>query len=141
MFKDVNKKRLYQIWYTMKRRCDDPNINDYYRYGGRGVTYCSEWEDFNLFYNWSILNDYKEGLTLDRINNDGNYEPNNCQWVDWLTQQNKRSNNVFINYNGCTLTAAQWSRKLGISKEVIYYRLKHGWTIDKVLNTPSRQIR
>lgn len=84
--------RMYRIWKTMQQRCHNPNSKDYRYYGARGVTVCPEWRnDFNAFYEWSTENGYASNLTIDRINNEGNYEPDNCRWVTMAIQnQNKR---------------------------------------------------
>lgn len=77
-----DNKKLNSIWHAMKSRCENPSIKEFNRYGGRGIKVCDEWRnDFKKFYDWAILNGYREGLSIDRINNDGNYEPSNCQWI------------------------------------------------------------
>lgn len=93
------KSRLYGIWASAKQRCCDPNSSRYHRYGGRGITICDEWKnDFQAFYEWAMANGYDENAprgqcTLDRIDNDKGYYPDNCRWVDMKTQNNNRSNN------------------------------------------------
>ena len=89
---NMSYSKLYKVWQGMKTRCYNPNFIYYCNYGGRGITICNEWKnDFSKFYEWAINNGYKEGLTIDRINNDGNYEPNNCRWVTRAEQnRNKR---------------------------------------------------
>lgn len=140
MIKDKDRRRLYSIWYTMKRRCKDKNINDYYRYGGRGIAYCKEWEDFNSFYEWAISHGYKSDLTLDRIDNDGNYEPQNCRWADLYEQANKRSSSKYLTLNGETLSIQQWSRKTGIKPTTISYRISRNKPIEEVLFCGDRRV-
>lgn len=78
----MSNTRLYKSWLQMKYRCYNPNFNEFHRYGGRGIKVCDEWrDDFQSFYNWAILNGYSDDLTIDRIQTDGNYEPDNCQWL------------------------------------------------------------
>ena len=86
--------RLYKVWKAMKARCNNPNNKRYSSYGGRGIKVCDEWQNsFQAFYDWAIANGYREGLSIDRVNNDGNYEPTNCRWATASEQQkNKRKN-------------------------------------------------
>lgn len=133
----LRNTHLYGVWCTMKSRCNNENSKHYALYGGRGITVCHEWQKFEPFYNWAIENGYKEGLTLDRIDVNGNYEPSNCRWVDVKTQQNNRRNNRLITYNGETKTLAQWADEKGISKTTLHNRLtKSKWSVEKALNTP-----
>ena len=98
--------------------------------------------NFQLFYYWAICNGYKKGLTLDRINVNGDYEPTNCRWVTQLEQQNNRRNNILIEYKGDTKTLSQWSRKLGINVATLYKRIFiNNWDIEKSFTTPVRKYK
>lgn len=120
--------RLYTIWRDMKLRCYNASQVGYKNYGGRGIVVCNGWlNSFENFYNWAINNGYKDNLTLDRIDNDGNYEPDNCRWITNLEQSNHKRNNKYVTYNGETKTIAEWSRELSISYHLIWNRLKNGW--------------
>lgn len=101
--------RLYRVWQNMKDRCSNTNNSRYYRYGGRGIKVCDEWDNsFVPFYEWAINNGYAEELTLDRIDNDGNYEPSNCRWTTIQEQCNNRSSNIKITIGNATKTLLQW---------------------------------
>lgn len=107
---NLRYSRLYNIWRHMKQRCYNSNNKKYERYGKRGITVCEEWlNDFKAFYDWSMSNGYKDDLTIDRINNDGNYEPSNCRWVNLKTQANNRSTNILITHDGETHNIKEWS--------------------------------
>ena len=125
--------KLYQTWHNMKQRCFNKNSSHYKNYGGRGIKVCDEWLEFMNFYNWAMSNEYSEGLTIDRIDVNGNYEPDNCRWVDNKTQCNNKRNNHLITYNGKTHTMMEWSRLLNIKYDVLRFRLKRGWDIEKAL--------
>ena len=100
---------------------------------------CDEWKNnFLSFYNWSIKNGYKDGLTIDRINNDGIYEPNNCRWITRKEQNNNMRKNKIIKYNGKEQTISQWAKEFGLNRIALYYRIKRGWSIEKALITPLK---
>lgn len=129
--------KLCNIWRSMKDRCYNSNCPAYKNYGGRGIKVCDEWfSDLKAFYDWSIANGYDEGLTIDRIDVNGNYEPSNCRWVDRIVQANNTRSNHFIEYDGRTQTIAEWSKELGIKQHTILRRLSLGWTIERALRTP-----
>jgi len=130
--------RLYGIWLGMKDRCSNPSTQCYKDYGGRGIYVCEEWEQsFVEFYTWSYEHGYSDGLTIDRIDNDGPYAPDNCRWADTFQQANNRRTNRLITYNGETKTIAEWSRETGIKYNKLYERInKCGWDIERALTTP-----
>ena len=120
---------LYYRWQSMKGRCYNKNNPKYKHYGGRGIKMCDEWlSDFMVFYNWSIKTGYREDLTIDRIDVNGNYEPSNCRWASDTVQRNNKRNTVYINCNGKTQSVAQWSRDLKIPSTTIRSRHNRGWT-------------
>ncbi|MDR0441837.1 MAG: hypothetical protein LBH44_00345 [Treponema sp.] len=93
-FCGFNTTKLYAVWESMRQRCNNPNSKPYPHYGGRGIVMCQEWDDFQNFYNWALSSDYKEGLSIDRIDNDGNYCPENCQWMTVSENASKGSRRV-----------------------------------------------
>lgn len=121
---------IYRTYANMKNRCYNPKYYLFSHYGGKGVTVCDEWlgdRGFQTFYQWSIENGYRKGLSIDRIDNEKNYCPDNCRWVDMSVQQNNRTNNRRITSNGETHTMAEWARINGISYSTIQSRLSRGW--------------
>ena len=117
----ASENRLYNIWKCMVLRCEDESRQYYYRYGGRGIKVCDEWHDFKTFVEWSYSNGYEDGLSIDRIDNDLGYCPNNCRWVTPHDQSLNKSTNVFLEVNGETLTAVEWAEITGVSRFTIYY--------------------
>lgn len=128
--------RIYQIWFDMKRRCYQPQNKRFHRYGGRGIKVCDEWFDFQNFFDWALANGYKDVLTLDRKNADGDYCPDNCRWADVYTQANNRSNNHYVTYKGQTMTLMQWSKLLGINYSTLRDRIRKGWNVESAFNRP-----
>ena len=118
----LTNERLYNIWRAMRHRCrDTENI----RYGGRGIAVCDEWNDFETFYDWAMHNGYEPNLTIDRIDNDGNYCPENCRWVNSITQGNNRCTNRYIEYNDVKHTISEWSRIFGMHRETLRHRINN----------------
>lgn len=126
--------RLYQIYYGMKSRCYNKKHTYYQDYGGRGIKICDEWLNNNVtFFDWAINNNYEEGLTIDRIDPNGNYEPDNCRWITILEQVRNRRNTIYIEYKGVTKTMAQWSDELNIPYHTLYTRYTKGWESKNIL--------
>ena len=126
---------LYNKWGSMKTRCYYPKSKDYKNYGGRGIKICDEWLNYDNFRNWSISTGYQEGLTIDRIDNDRNYEPSNCKWITMKEQQRNKRNNRIITYNGKSLTLVEWGEIYNINPDRIGARLKNGWSVEDALST------
>ena len=130
-----SQSKLYGVWCAMKTRCYNKNSSYYERYGGRGISVCDEWRaSFESFRDWSFRNGYYDGLTIDRIKNDGNYCPENCRWVGRKAQANNRSSNKLVSYNGATHNIAEWSEITGINVKTLYNRLYAGYTPEKMLS-------
>ena len=129
--------RLYHIWRTMKARCVDSNSHKYHAYGGRGIAICDEWlNSFQSFYDWAMANGYREDLSIDRIDNDGNYEPSNCRWATSKEQANNTRANRNIEYNGESHTLAEWADIKGLTVSALHHRLSRGWSVTDALSTP-----
>jgi len=131
----MSKTRLYSIFCDIKKRCNNQNSSHYSDYGGRGIIICDEWKkDFNSFYNWSIKHGYKKSLTIDRIDNDGNYEPSNCRWVDFFTQARNKQKLSSLNtsgYRGVNYSKRldKWIARIGVNNKRVYLGL-FGSSID-----------
>ena len=116
------RAREYRSWEAMKRRCLKKTDKKYKDYGGRGITVCERWLNFLVFY--EDMGECPDGKTLNRKDNNGNYEPSNCNWVDGFEQANNKQNSFYITYKGRTLTLANWARELKVSKITLWCRLK-----------------
>lgn len=137
----LSKTRLYTIWHSMYCRCYYKSTNQYKNYGGKGIKVCEEWKSsqgFLNFYNWAINNGYEEKLTLDRIDSNKNYCPENCRWVTSKSQSNNKTNNVFYTFNGETKTAKQWCELYSISQTTLNDRLKRGWSLEQALTISTQ---
>jgi hypothetical protein len=122
---------------AMQQRCYNPAHKAYKNYGGRGITICNEWlNNSKSFFDWAIKAGYREGLTLDRIDNNGNYSPENCRWATMKEQQNNRRNNHLYFIEGVGNTIGEWATSLNISVNTLFKRLKMGWSEEKTFTTP-----
>lgn len=149
LLKEVKRRRkkdkryidcpLYWRFSRIKDRCYNINNPRYKDYGGRGIKICDEWLDkekgFINFYNWAISNGYKEGLTIDRINVNGDYEPNNCRWATMIQQNNNKRNNIIVKYNNENMTLKQWSDLLNLNYKMVYFNYKRGIKLEKIPQT------
>ena len=134
---NFGRTRLYRIYNNMKQRCNNPNNHKYPRYGARGIKVCDEWNCRNglkAFGEWALQNGYSDELTLDRIDNNGNYEPSNCRWIDLKAQSNNRSDNDYIEFNGEVHTLTEWSEIIGLNRGTLWSRLhREHWSVERAL--------
>lgn len=138
--------RLYSIWHRMRDRCNNPRQKDYDRYGGRGIQICEEWNDYEAFKRWAIQAGYDENApfmqcTIDRINNNKGYSPDNCRWATAKEQANNRSSNHWMTYHGETHNMSEWADITGIDKVTIMSRLRRGWSDERALSEPVHRIK
>ena len=138
-----SKTRLYRTWRSMKERCYLSPYKDSHRYKGRGIYVCKEWLDsFICFKNWALNNGYLDNLQIDRINNNGNYEPNNCKFVLNIENVNNRDYTFKVNYENKEFAFMDLMRIKNIEKQniqTIRARIKRGWDHSKAVNTPIRE--
>ena len=144
-----HNSRLSRIHNNMKKRCYNSNCKSYKDYGNRGITVCEEWlntekvehnknmtRGFSAFKEWALSNGYEDNLTLDRINNNKGYSPDNCRWATVKVQDNNKRNNHYITYRNQTKTLKQWSEELGFNFDKIKARLNVlGWPVEKAFET------
>ncbi len=117
-----SKTRTYYAWRSMRSRCLSKSNESFSRYGGRGISICEKWiNDYNAFY--EDMGDCPENLTLERIDFNGNYEPNNCKWATVKEQNNNRGSNRIIEFNNESMNLSQWANKLGIGRDTLFRRL------------------
>ena len=133
------RKRLYRIWMGLRCRCNNTHSKDYNLYGGRGVTVCDAWNNYENFRNWALANNYKDNLSIDRIDPNGGYTPENCRWVINQVQANNKRNNMKITAFGETRTASEWGRLLGIQSPTIRLRIHHGVPHEEALSKLSKR--
>lgn len=144
-FTKPSEKRLYKCYHAMKNRCSNPNNESYYRYGGRGISVCAEWlNGFDEFYSWALANGYSDNLTIDRIDNDGNYCPENCRWISIKQQMTNTSKNLFADYNGKRTALATVAQELNIPEHVLrqrYHRGERGDVIFRACYGSKKKVR
>jgi hypothetical protein len=134
-----SRKPVYNIWKGMFQRCENPKEKAYKNYGGRGITVCDEWRDFNVFL--ADMGFPAKGLSLDRIDNSRGYSRDNCRWATDGQQLNNKRNNVRLKFNGETRTLSEWARYLNVSRDSIHGRISRGWSVEKTLSAPVKFYR
>ncbi len=123
----------------MRQRCGNENDHAFKYYGGRGVAVCGEWGKFEAFRDWALASGYRRGLTIDRINNEGNYEPDNCRWATRKQQNRNARSNVHVTINGVTKLLCEWAEDAGINYHTLHSRVNCGWRGERLLVPPLGQ--
>lgn len=140
----VKHPGLYSQWCAMRRRCYDPDFISYPHYGAAGITVCDEWRTcYETFQTWALAHGWKQGLTIDRIDCKGNYEPANCRWLTRAEQScNRLSWNIPVTIDGITDLAGHWADKYGIRRSLVYNRIRNrGWDPVKAITTPVKESK
>lgn len=133
----ASKTRLYRIWQNMKTRCYNSKNRFFEFYGKKGIAMCSDWlNSFQAFYDWAMSHSYADDLTIDRIDGNGDYCPENCRWVAMSEQAKNRKSNRIIEFRGEKKTVAEWAKVFGINDETLRSRLKKGLDVETALTTP-----
>jgi hypothetical protein len=132
----MTKTRTFKSWDSMKQRCLNPNAPDYERYGGRGVTIHPPWvNDFAQFL--ADMGERPEGMSLDRIETNGDYEPGNCRWATKYTQQRNKARTQYVEFGGVKKSVPEWSEEYGIKPAILRWRIENGWDVRRALTTPA----
>jgi hypothetical protein len=134
------QSRLYNIWTGMKARCCNPNEPAFENYGGRGISVCPEWVScLEAFRDWALANGYQAHLTVERRDNDGNYEPSNCSWVTLASQKMNRRNTIKVVWCGRAMTLLDLAAETGVNYDLLKQRIcKYRWPVDRAVSEPSR---
>ena len=130
---DGRKNSLYAIWISMKQRCLNQRSQSFHHYGGRGIGICGEWLEYEEFHRWAIPSGYSEGLSIERIDNDGEYSPTNCKWITRGQQAYNKRNSSSLTHNEDTKTFGEWQNITGINRRTIQSRIENGWPVEKAL--------
>lgn len=133
----IRDKNLYRTWNNMRQRCSNPNHPEYRNYGGRGVHVCPEWDkSYSNFEQWAMESGYQCGLSIDRVDNDGDYTPSNCRWTTALIQSNNQRKTIMLTYQGKTKALRFWADEFKIPRNVLKCRIRAGWPIERALLEP-----
>ena len=132
---------MYRLWQALKSRCLSPSGKYYHNYGGRGITVCDRWRESFEHFLEDVGPRPSEDYTLDRIDNDGNYEPGNCRWATWSEQCRNKRTNLNLTFNGETMCITDWARRIGVSVECLKYRIKMGWPVDSIISRKKMVAR
>lgn len=134
-----HSRKLKDLYRNMRDRCDNPENKRWANYGGRGISVCNAWKcNRRQFYEWVLVNGYRPGLQLDRIDVNGDYSPENCRFVDAFTQMNNTTRNIYITWQGERMSLTQWSREIGVSYSALKHRHDRGWPVERMFTEPFR---
>lgn len=134
----LRHKRIYTVWRSMRQRCNNPNCKNYKYYGDRGISVCQEWNDPKVFADWAFANGYSDLLTLDRIDVNKGYSPDNCRWVSYAIQENNKTNNIRYEYKGEKHTLTEWAKIVKINASTLWARINlYGMSIEDALSKPK----
>jgi len=137
---DYRRTKTYDVWNNMMARCYNPKGSGYENYGGRGIKVCERWRDFKNFY--ADMGERPAGKSLDRIDNDGHYAPENCAWRSAAEQIRNRRTTVRLTWQGETLTVPEWAERLGVTYKFLEHRREMGWSVERIFSQPKgRRIR
>ena len=125
----------------MHERCERPKHKHFNDYGGRGIKVCDDWKEFAPFQQWALHNGYSDTMTIDRIDVNKNYSPDNCRWATNKQQQNNRRSNKVVSFDDKQMTISEWSDALGMNYDALEKRLLNGWSAERALTTPIRKKR
>lgn len=131
--------KLWGHWSAMRRRCNTASTGNYAQYGGRGIVVCDEWKDYLAFRDWALANGYDDSLSLDRIDVNGDYCPENCRWVTTKEQALNRRNTVYVDFRGERVSLAKLAEDYGVDKDLVYSRVVvNGWDVERALTFPKK---
>ncbi|ABK45339.1 conserved hypothetical protein [Magnetococcus marinus MC-1] len=137
----LNHSKLHWMYDNMMKRCYRPETNRYERYGGRGIGVCQEWrDDRSAFYTWALEQGWEVGLSIDRIDVDGDYTPTNCRFIPIERQASNTSRNRYLEWNGKRQTVSDWARELGVRPQALQHRVDRGWNLHRMFTQPFRRI-
>ena len=135
--RNPDTRPTFMVWRHMRERCEKPKHKSFANYGGRGISVCERWRDFGAFFN--DMGPVPPGGTIERIDNEGNYEPGNCRWATAKEQANNRRSNRLVTFMGETKTLMQWAESAGLSFDTFDRRLSLGWSMEDALSKPLRR--
>lgn len=133
-----HQERLYKIWKSMIGRCDNPSSCGYANYGGRGISVCEDWYDYKNFREWAYNNGYSDELSIDRIDVNGNYEPDNCRWATHYIQSNNTRRNILVTLGEVTHSLKEWCDEFNLKYGTVKNRVRNGLDVYSALFLPLR---